>query len=139
MFVLSNIGSFGPDVYMIGSTRQLDPMEHIAELSKTAVPFPFDVHMLIASDNAAELEAVMHQAIHKHRVNKINLGKTFFRADIEKIWQIAVANHGSVEYVAQPEAHQFRESSAMTDEDFQRIVRQYESASSEVERWDAAD
>lgn len=85
VYIISNIGAFGKDVVKIGVTRRLDPMERINELSSASVPFKFDVHALIFSDDAFKLESEMHTYFNNYRLNKINLRKEFFRIPIDKI------------------------------------------------------
>jgi multidrug efflux pump subunit AcrA (membrane-fusion protein) len=65
VYVISNIGSFGEGVFKIGMTRRLEPMDRVIELGDASVPFPFDVHMMIATDNAPELEKALHRAFYK--------------------------------------------------------------------------
>ena len=77
VYVISNIGSFGDGVYKIGMTRRLEPKERVSELSGAAVPFPFDVHMMISSDDAPSLEAALHRQLRRNRVNKTNPRKDF--------------------------------------------------------------
>lgn len=122
VYVLSNIGSFGRNVFKIGTTRQLDPRQHVKELGGTAVPFPYDVHMMIASEDAATLEAALHEALHDCRVNRFNHCKDFFNTDIQTIWRLVVANHGTVDYVSESAAEEFEESRVMSDAAFQRIT-----------------
>lgn len=85
VYIISNIGAFGKDVVKIGVTRRLDPMERINELGSASVPFKFDVHALIFSDDAYKLENELHQFFSEYRVNKVNLRKEFFRINIEQI------------------------------------------------------
>jgi hypothetical protein len=121
VYVLSNIGSFGEDVYKIGMTRRLDPTERVRELGVASVPFPFDVHMMISCDDAPSLENALHRQFHKQRMNKVNLRKEFFRIDIESIHSVVESQHGTVDYEATPEALQYRESVNMPDEDYEFI------------------
>ncbi|HCZ2502866.1 TPA: DUF4041 domain-containing protein, partial [Staphylococcus aureus] len=72
VYIISNIGSFGENVYKIGVTRRLEPMDRINELSSASVPFEFDVHALIFSENAFELENKLHEYFKKYKVNKVN-------------------------------------------------------------------
>lgn len=116
--MISNIGSFGENVYKVGMTRRLEPMDRVVELGDASVPFPFDVHMMISCDDAPTLENQLHRALNDARVNKINLRKEFFRVDLETIHRLVEENHGEVEYVAEPEALQYRETLEMTDDDF---------------------
>jgi flagellar biosynthesis GTPase FlhF len=127
VYVLSNIGSFGEDVYKIGMTRRLDPMDRVKELGDASVPFPFDVHMMISCDDAPGLENAMHREFHKQRLNKVNFRKEFFRIDLGAIQRVVESRHGVVEYVATPEALQYRESINMPDEDYEFIEHTVES------------
>ena len=108
VYVISNIGSFGEGMLKVGMTRRLEPMDRVKELGDASVPFPFDVHMMISSDDAPTLENTLHRELHKKRVNKVNFRKEFFHADIDLIRDIVEKHHGKVDYVADPEALQFR-------------------------------
>lgn len=111
IYVISNIGAFGEGVYKIGMTRRLEPMERIDELGDASVPFRFDVHALVFSDNAPALEAKLHAHFASGRLNKINNRKEFFRADIKEIEAVIRANYDAVvEVVHTPPAEQYRES-----------------------------
>ncbi len=85
VYVISNIGSFGEDVYKIGLTRRLEPLDRVKELGDASVPFPFDVHAMIYTDDAPALEAALHREFHSYRVNSVNLRKEFFNIDLEEI------------------------------------------------------
>ncbi len=126
VYILSNIGSFGEDVYKVGMTRRLEPQERVDELSGASVPFPFDVHMMLSCDDAPALENALHRALHKKRVNKVNVRKEFFRVPLDEIIEEAKKHCATVEYVADAEALQYYESLRMTDEDveFVESVRQ---------------
>jgi hypothetical protein len=126
IYVISNIGAFGEGVYKIGMTRRLEPEDRIRELGDASVPFPFDIHMMISCENAPTLENVLHRALYKQQVNKTNPRKEFFRADIEEIARLVRENHGDVEYVADAEALQYRQSQEMSGEDLQYIERVFE-------------
>ena len=131
VYVLSNIGSFGDGVYKIGMTRRLEPSERVSELSSASVPFPYDVHMMISCDDAPSLENALHRELHKQRVNKVNFRKEFFRVDFGSIRKVVNAQHGEVEYHAEPEALQYRESMNMPDEDFDFIEHTVKSVAGE--------
>ncbi|MCX7049769.1 MAG: GIY-YIG nuclease family protein [Candidatus Sumerlaeota bacterium] len=118
VYIISNIGSFGTDVYKIGMTRRLTPMDRVRELGDASVPFPFDVHMMISCEDAPTLENALHKEFDMLRLNKVNLRKEFFKVTLDKIRVIVEKNHGSVDYVAEPEALQYRETIAMSDEDY---------------------
>lgn len=124
VYVISNVGSFGDDVFKIGMTRRLEPMDRVKELGDASVPFPFDVHMMISSDNAPALEATLHREFNSRRLNRVNLRKEYFKVEIEEIVRIVEKSHGQVDYVAEPEALEFNESLRLTDEDFAFIASQ---------------
>jgi hypothetical protein len=127
VYVISNIGSFGQNVFKVGMTRRLEPKDRVRELGDASVPFPFDIHMMISSDDAPKLENALHRALHKRRLNKIKPRKEFYRTDMETIRKIAVENHGDVEYVAEPEALEYHESLDVSDEDAEYIESVYEA------------
>lgn len=111
VYIISNIGSFGESIYKIGMTRRLDPMDRISELSSASVPFPFDVHALIFSEDAPALETLLHHHFQPNQVNKINPRKEFFRVDLEEIKQLVIENHNAtVKFVDVPEALEYRET-----------------------------
>ncbi|MFG6446781.1 DUF4041 domain-containing protein [Roseateles sp. BYS180W] len=115
VYVISNIGAFGEGVYKIGMTRRLEPMERIDELGDASVPFRFDVHALVFSDNAPALEAKLHAHFAAGRMNKVNGRKEFFRADLKDIEAVIRANYDAVvEVVHAAPAEQYRESLRMT-------------------------
>jgi hypothetical protein len=114
VYIISNIGSLGESVYKIGMTRRLEPLERIDELGDASVPFEFDVHALVFSENAPALEAKLHEHFHKSRVNKLNDRKEFFRADIHEIERVIKENYDKVvDVVKEAAAEQYRESLLM--------------------------
>ena len=114
VYVISNIGAFGEGVFKIGMTRRLDPMERVDELGDASVPFWFDVHAMVFSDNAPALEAKLHECFAAGRLNKVNGRKEFFRADIAEIEAIIRANYDAVvEVTREAPAEQYRESLRM--------------------------
>jgi DNA repair exonuclease SbcCD ATPase subunit len=121
VYVISNIGSFGENMYKIGMTRRLEPEDRVRELGDASVPFPFDVHMMVYSEDAPSLENALHQALHKTRVNKLKPRKEFYRTDLDSIVRIVRENQGEVEYRADPEALQYRQSLVATDEDLEVV------------------
>lgn len=88
IYIISNIGSFGEHVFKVGMTRRLEPQERINELGDASVPFPFDVHSFIFSEDAVSLECSLHHELNNCRVNKVNLRKEFFNISIEELQQI---------------------------------------------------
>ena len=85
VYIISNIGSLGKGIYKIGLTRRLDPMERVKELGDASVPFVFDVHAIIYSDDAPKLEISLHRKFSDKRVNAVNMRKEFFEVDLIEI------------------------------------------------------
>ena len=110
IYVISNIGSFGKDIYKIGMTRRLEPEERVEELGNASVPFKFDIHAMIKSDNAPELEYRLHKAFENKRVNRVNLRKEFFNVSLDEIAQEVHKYNANIMFVKEPEALEFRES-----------------------------
>ncbi|EPY2285865.1 DUF4041 domain-containing protein [Clostridium sporogenes] len=111
VYIISNIGSFGENVYKIGMTRRLEPMERISELSSASVPFSFDVHAMIFSEDAPTLENSLHKIFEKYSVNKINLIKEFFRLPLDKIEHEVKKNHNAVvKFTKLAKAEEYRQS-----------------------------
>ena len=111
VYVISNLGSFGENVYKIGMTRRIEPLDRINELGDASVPFPFDIHALIFSDNAPDLESKIQNRFFSGRVNKINNRKEFFKADINDIEKVIKENfNNAVDFTKLPSAEQYRES-----------------------------
>lgn len=114
VYVISNIGAFGKDVYKIGMTRRLDPMDRVNELGDASVPFNFDVHALIFTEDAPGLEAALHTAFEDRKVNKVNPRREFFRVTLDEIKKVVRSNFDkTVEWVDVPEAEQYRQSLIM--------------------------
>ncbi|MCA9033270.1 MAG: GIY-YIG nuclease family protein, partial [Planctomycetaceae bacterium] len=122
VYVISNIGSFGDGVFKVGLTRRLEPLDRVKELGDASVPFPFDVHMMISSEDAPKLEHTLHKALNRYRVNRVNFRKEFFRVDLDTIITAVEANHGVVEYVADAEALQYRQGLEMSEDDFEFLT-----------------
>lgn len=115
VYIISNIGSFGENIYKIGMTRRLEPMERVNELGDASVPFKFDVHAMIFSDDAPALENALHHAFEDRRVNMVNSRREFFNVTLEEIEAVVKENfkERTVEFTRVPEAEQFRESEKM--------------------------
>lgn len=114
VYIISNIGSFGENVYKIGMTRRLDPMERVRELGDASVPFSFDVHAMIFSSDAPKLEAALHQAFNNNKVNMVNTRREFFKVSLEEIKRVVRENFdGSVDFIDIADAEQFYESEQM--------------------------
>lgn len=111
VYVISNIGSFGEDVYKIGMTRRLEPMDRIKELSSASVPFEFDVHAMIFADDAPALETILHQHFESQSVNRVNLRKEFFNVSLDEIEKVVKANfNNTVEFTRIPVAKEYRQT-----------------------------
>jgi hypothetical protein len=133
VYVISNIGSFGENVFKIGMTRRLEPGDRVLELSGAAVPFPFDVHMMISCNDAPALEATLHRRFHGTRLNKANPRKEFFRATMGEIAAVVREHQGEVSYIVDAEALQYRQSLEMSSEDQEYIERVFEELDEEAE------
>jgi multidrug efflux pump subunit AcrA (membrane-fusion protein) len=112
VYILSNIGSFGEDVYKLGLTRRLEPLERVKELGDASVPFEFDVHAMIYSENAPELERKLHSHFSDRRVNMVNLRREYFRVTLEEIIEAVSLYFGVVTFVKIPEAAEYRQTLA---------------------------
>ena len=114
VYVISNIGSFGEEVFKVGMTRRLEPLDRVKELGDASVPFSFDVHAMIYSDDAPALEKALHRVFDEKSVNKVNPRKEFFRLPLSEIKQ-AVQKEGAedVHWTLKAEAAEYRESLAM--------------------------
>lgn len=110
VYIISNIGSFGNDVYKIGMTRRLEPMERVRELGDASVPFPFDVHAMIYSENAPELESALHREFNDRSVNLVNMRKEFFNVSLKEIEEAVLKNYGEFELTKLAEAQQYHET-----------------------------
>lgn len=111
VYIISNVGSFGENVYKIGMTRRLEPMDRVDELGDASVPFNFDVHAMIFSDDAPSLEAALHKAFEDRKVNMINTRREFFNVTLDEIEEVVKKNYDkTVEFTRLAPAEQYRES-----------------------------
>lgn len=116
VYIISNIGAFGPDVYKIGMTRRLDPQDRVDELGDASVPFNFDVHAMIFSDNAPALEAALHRAFEDRKLNMVNTRREFFHVTLDEIKDVVKKNFDkTVEFIDIPDAEQYRISLKMRE------------------------
>lgn len=114
VYIISNLGSFGENIYKIGMTRRLEPSERIRELSSASVPFPFDVHAMIYSTDAPGLENSLHKAFDNFRLNRVNQRKEFFHVTLDEIERVVRRDFGSeVEFTRLSEAREYRETLAL--------------------------
>lgn len=117
VYIISNIGAFGENVYKIGMTRRLDPQERVDELGDASVPFNFDVHAMIFSDDAPALEAALHRAFEDKKVNMVNHRREFFRVTLDEIKTVVKQNFDkTVEFIDVPNAEQYRITQRMKGE-----------------------
>ena len=120
VYVISNIGAFGENIYKIGMTRRLDPQDRVDELGDASVPFNFDVHAMIFSDDAPALEAALHRAFEDRKLNMVNQRREFFNVTLEEIKEVVKKNFDkTVEFVDVPDAEQYRVSQRMRAESAQ--------------------
>jgi len=117
VYILSNIGSFGEKIFKVGMTRRIEPELRVKELGDASVPFPFDVHAMISCENAPTLENSLHHSLTQYRVNRVNLRKEYFNVDLDIILEAVRENHGQIDYVAEPEALEYRESQSVSSDD----------------------
>lgn len=111
VYIISNIGAFGENIYKIGMTRRLDPTERIDELGDASVPFDFDIHAMIFSDDAPALEAALHKAFEYKKLNMINHRREFFAVTLDEIKEVVKNNYNkAVEFIELAPAQQYRES-----------------------------
>ena len=116
VYIISNIGSFGEDVYKIGMTRRLEPLDRVRELGDASVPFSFDVHAMIYSDDAPSLENHLHKVFNEKQVNKINSRKEFFNVNIKEIKSVIEDMNINAHWTMFAEAKEYRESLAIEQE-----------------------
>lgn len=113
VYIISNIGSFGENVFKIGMTRRLEPMDRIRELGDASVPFRFDIHALIYSDEARNLEYELHKAFAEKALNLFNFRKEFFNVTLEEVRDKIQELGFSAEFTSEPEAMEYKETLAI--------------------------
>jgi|TARA_B110000908_G_scaffold33277_1_gene39825 hypothetical protein len=114
VYIISNLGSFGENVYKIGMTRRLEPMDRVKELGDASVPFTFDLHAMIFSENAPELERLLHNEFDDNRINKVNSRKEYFKVSLDEIEQVIIDKYDEkVDFIKIIEAQQFRETKSI--------------------------
>ena len=133
VYIISNLGSFGEDVYKIGMTRRLEPMDRVKELGDASVPFTFDLHAMIFSENAPELENSLHKEFDDRRINKVNNRKEYFKVSLDEIEQVIIDKYEKeVDFIKVIEAQQFRETKSIIK---QLQQAKDEQAEKEVEKY----
>lgn len=115
VYIISNIGSFGENVYKIGMTRRLEPVDRVKELGDASVPFQFDIHAMIYSDEARTLENELHKAFTNKKVNMLNYRKEFFNVTLDEIENMVKEIGMDAEFSRLPEAMEYRETLAILE------------------------
>ena len=115
VYVISNLGSFGENVFKIGMTRRLNPQDRVDELVNASVPFRFDVHSFIFSNDAVGLENKLHTLLDDRRVNKVNMRKEFFNISLDELEQIVTETEPTAEFNRTMAAEEFRQSQSTTE------------------------
>jgi hypothetical protein len=115
IYIISNIGSFGENVYKIGMTRRLEPIDRVKELGDASVPFHFDIHAMIYSDEAPTLENELHKAFTNRKVNMLNYRKEFFNVTLDEIESKLKEIGLDAEFSRLPEAMEYRETLAILE------------------------
>ncbi len=113
VYIISNLGSFGENTFKIGMTRRLDPQQRVDELGSASVPFRFDVHALIFSDNAVGLESSLHKHLSDSRVNKVNFRKEFFKTDIDSLETLVEDIDSTAEFTKTMYAEEYQQTLAI--------------------------
>lgn len=113
VYIISNLGSFGEDIFKIGMTRRMTPQDRVDELGSASVPFKFDVHAMIFSDDAVSLETRLHQLLDNSRLNKVNFRKEFFKTDIEMLKDVVEDIDPTAEFVTTMLAEEYKQTRSL--------------------------
>jgi uncharacterized protein YoxC len=136
VYIISNFGSFGDDVFKIGLTRRLEPLDRIKELGDASVPFEFDIHAMIRSEDAPALEHDLHHEFDDMRINKVNFRKEFFRIPLIRIRELVLSKGLEASFTMLAEAREYKETQAierMTPEQRERYYARHEDEDDGVE------
>ena len=118
VYVISNVGSFGPDVVKIGMTRRLEPRDRVRELGDASVPFRYDTHALFFSDDAVAIESALHRLFADRRINRVNHRREFFKTTPTEVKaELANLTGDLTEFTEFAEALEFRQSVNATGAD----------------------
>lgn len=115
VYIISNLGSFGENIFKVGMTRRLNPQDRVNELGDASVPFKFDVHSFIFSDDAVGLENKLHSILNEKRVNKVNLRKEFFYTTIDELEELVTKIEPTAEFNKTMLAEEFRQSQSSSE------------------------
>lgn len=116
VYVISNVGSFGENVYKVGMTRRLEPLDRVKELGDASVPFPFDVHAIIETDDAPALETNLHKALSLMQMNKVNPRKEFFKVQLADIRALVEKAGLKANWTIEAAATEYKETLAIEEE-----------------------
>lgn len=115
VYIISNLGSFGENVFKVGMTRRIDPQDRINELGNASVPFKFDVHSFIFSEDAVGLESKLHSILNDKRVNKVNMRKEFFYTTVDELEELVNKIEPTAEFNKTMLAEEFRQSQSANE------------------------
>ena len=115
VYIISNLGSFGENVFKVGMTRRLNPQDRVNELGDASVPFKFDVHSFIFSEDAVELESKLHSILNEKRVNKVNSRKEFFYTSVDELEALVNEIEPTAEFNKTMLAEEFRQSQSSSE------------------------
>lgn len=127
VYIVSNIGSFGEDIVKIGLTRRLDPDDRVRELGDASVPFIFDTHAMIYSDDAPALESALHAEFHNRRVNAANLRKEFFRVGLDEVESAVKRLAPKASFFKDREAQDYHETIARRRVEAEKVSTELDS------------
>ena len=127
VYIISNIGSFGDDIVKIGLTRRLEPDDRVRELGDASVPFTFDTHAMIYSENAPTLESALHTEFHDRRVNVANLRKEFFRVELDEVESAVKRLAPKASFFKDREAQDYHETIARRRAEAEKISTELDS------------
>lgn len=128
VYIISNLGSFGDNVFKIGMTRRLEPQDRINELGSASVPFKFDVHSFIFSEDAVSLEKKMHDMLNEKRLNKVNLRKEFFKVSLDELEKLVEEIEPTAEFNRTMLANEYRASLETNDSYTEDFITESEPA-----------
>lgn len=132
VYIISNLGSFGDDVFKIGMTRRLDPQDRINELGSASVPFKFDVHSFIFSNDAVTLENKLHEMLNEKRLNKVNMRKEFFKVSLDELEQLVTSIEPTAEFNRTMLAEEYRQSLSVDAPYSSDNLYQYDNSDSQL-------
>lgn len=115
VYIISNLGSFGENVFKVGMTRRIDPQDRVNELGNASVPFKFDVHSFIFSEDAVGLESKLHSILNDKRVNKVNMRKEFFYTTVDELEELVNKIEPTAEFNKTMLAEEFRQSQSSNE------------------------